>query len=155
MKATVLAESSSYFIFSLGYLHYYDTYKCESGRCCSLPFFLKFSIICHALIHFKCVYNLARNLFTSHPYLLLFQATNNSSCYKADKDNQNFWYCDFAQGYHKNRNKSRWFYRKTEEVCFCMKDPFMCLFHPETWVIHFYLFFVFSTCLSHDMLVIL
>ena len=44
MKATVLAESSSYFIFSPGYLHYEDVHRCESGRCHSLPFFLTFSI---------------------------------------------------------------------------------------------------------------
>ena len=38
MKATVLAESS--FIFSLGSLCYIDLYRCESGRCCTLSFFL-------------------------------------------------------------------------------------------------------------------
>ena len=38
MKGTVLAASSTYFIFSLGYLRYSDVYRYESGRCCSLPF---------------------------------------------------------------------------------------------------------------------
>ena len=38
MKATVLTESS--FIFSLGSLCYSDVYRCESDRCCTLPFFL-------------------------------------------------------------------------------------------------------------------
>jgi hypothetical protein len=42
MKATVLAESSSYFIFSPGYLRYCDVYRCESVRCHTLPFFLTF-----------------------------------------------------------------------------------------------------------------
>jgi hypothetical protein len=42
MKATVLAEISSHFIFSLGYLHYKDVYRHESGRCRSLHFFLTF-----------------------------------------------------------------------------------------------------------------
>ena len=42
MKATVFALSSSYFIFSLGYLRYYDVYRCESVRCRSLLFFLSF-----------------------------------------------------------------------------------------------------------------
>ena len=31
--------------FSPDYLHYCDVYRCESGRCCTLPFFLTFSII--------------------------------------------------------------------------------------------------------------
>ena len=43
MKATVLAESS--FMFSLGSLHHVDVYRRESGRCCSLPFFVTFFII--------------------------------------------------------------------------------------------------------------
>jgi hypothetical protein len=43
MEATVLAESSSYPIFSLGYLRYKDVHRHESGRCRSLPFFLTFS----------------------------------------------------------------------------------------------------------------
>ena len=42
IKATVLAESSLYFIFSPGYLHYCDAYRQGSGRCCSLSFFLTF-----------------------------------------------------------------------------------------------------------------
>jgi hypothetical protein len=42
IKATVLAESSLYFIFSLGALHSSDIYRCESGRCHTLPFFLAF-----------------------------------------------------------------------------------------------------------------
>ena len=33
------------FIFSPGYLRYCDVYRCESGRCCTLPFFLTFLII--------------------------------------------------------------------------------------------------------------
>jgi hypothetical protein len=46
MKATVLAESSIlYFIFSPGSLHYSDVYRCESGRCRTLPFFLIIFII--------------------------------------------------------------------------------------------------------------
>ena len=45
MKATVLAESSSYFIFSPGYLPYYNVYRCESGRCCLFPFFLTLIIL--------------------------------------------------------------------------------------------------------------
>ena len=40
MKATVLAESSLYFIFSLGSLCSSHVYRHESGRCCTLPFFL-------------------------------------------------------------------------------------------------------------------
>ena len=44
LQATVLAESSSYFFFSPGYLCYKDVYRRESGRCCSLPFFLKLFI---------------------------------------------------------------------------------------------------------------
>ena len=31
-KATVFSESSLYFIFSLGFLHYCDDYRCESDR---------------------------------------------------------------------------------------------------------------------------
>ena len=42
MKVTVLAESSVYFIFSLGSLRCSDVYRCESGRFCILPFFLTF-----------------------------------------------------------------------------------------------------------------
>ena len=42
MKITVLAESS--FIFSLGSLCYADAYRCESGTCCTLPFFLTWLI---------------------------------------------------------------------------------------------------------------
>ena len=42
MKATVLAQSSSYFIPSPGYLRYKDVYRCESGRCRSLRLFLTF-----------------------------------------------------------------------------------------------------------------
>ena len=40
MKATVLAESSTYFIFSPGSLHSSNIYRCESGRWRILPFFL-------------------------------------------------------------------------------------------------------------------
>ena len=41
----LLAESSTYFIFSLGFLHQCDVYRCESGRCCTFSFFLKFFFI--------------------------------------------------------------------------------------------------------------
>ena len=44
IKATVLAKSSI-FIFSSGTLCYGDVYRCGSGSCCSLPFFLTFFII--------------------------------------------------------------------------------------------------------------
>ena len=40
IKATVLAESSLYFIFSPGSLQYNDAYRHESSRCHTLPFFL-------------------------------------------------------------------------------------------------------------------
>jgi hypothetical protein len=39
------AESSLYFIFSPGSLRSSDVYRCESGRCCTLLFFLMFFII--------------------------------------------------------------------------------------------------------------
>ena len=42
MKATLLEESSLYFIFSPGSLCYSDVYRRESGRCHTLPFFLTF-----------------------------------------------------------------------------------------------------------------
>ena len=42
MKATVLAESTLYFIFSLGSLHSSDIYRWKSGTCRTLPFFLTF-----------------------------------------------------------------------------------------------------------------
>jgi hypothetical protein len=46
MEATVLAESSIlYFIFSPGSLCFGDVYRCESGRCRTLPFFLTFFIV--------------------------------------------------------------------------------------------------------------
>jgi hypothetical protein len=54
MKATVLAESSSYLIFSPGYLRYWDVNRHESGRCHSLPFFLTFFIIMHHIIPSYC-----------------------------------------------------------------------------------------------------
>ena len=41
-KATVLAQSSSHFIFSSGYLRYCEVYIHESGRCRTLPLFLTF-----------------------------------------------------------------------------------------------------------------
>ena len=44
MKATVLAESSIYFIFSPGSPRSSDVYRYESGRCRTLPFFLKFNV---------------------------------------------------------------------------------------------------------------
>ena len=40
MRATVLAERSVYFIFSQSSLHSSDVYRCESGRCRTVPFFL-------------------------------------------------------------------------------------------------------------------
>ena len=40
----VLAESSLYFIFSPGSLHYADVYRHESRRCRILPFFLRFHL---------------------------------------------------------------------------------------------------------------
>ena len=42
MKAKVLAESS--FIFSLDSLCYANVYRCESGRCRTLPFFQTYSL---------------------------------------------------------------------------------------------------------------
>ena len=42
MKATVLTESSIYFIFLHGFLRSSDVYGHESGRCHSLRFFLTF-----------------------------------------------------------------------------------------------------------------
>ena len=46
MKAIVLTESSIlYFIFSPNSLHYGDVYKCESGRCLTLPLFSTFVFI--------------------------------------------------------------------------------------------------------------
>ena len=44
IEATVLAESSLYFIFSLGFFCSSDVYRHESGRCCTLPCFLTFFI---------------------------------------------------------------------------------------------------------------
>ena len=41
LKATVLVESPI-LIFSLSSLRYSDVYICESGRCCTLSFFLTF-----------------------------------------------------------------------------------------------------------------
>ena len=43
--ASVLTESSLYFIFSLGYLCHCDIYRRESGRCRTLSFSLIFFII--------------------------------------------------------------------------------------------------------------
>ena len=48
-------------LFSPGSLCYYDVYRCESGRCCTLPLFLTFFIswknanplFCH-LCHYPC-----------------------------------------------------------------------------------------------------
>ena len=45
MKATVLTESS--FIFSPGSLRYADVYRCESGRCHTLHFFLIYFLSFH------------------------------------------------------------------------------------------------------------
>jgi hypothetical protein len=42
MKAILLAESSIYFIFSLGSLPSRDVYRCESGRYHTFPFFLRY-----------------------------------------------------------------------------------------------------------------
>ena len=41
-KATVLAESSLYLIFSPGYLCYCDVYRCESRRSRIPPFLKKY-----------------------------------------------------------------------------------------------------------------
>ena len=41
----LLAESSLYLIFSLGSLPYSDVFKRKSGRCSTLPFFLRFFIV--------------------------------------------------------------------------------------------------------------
>jgi len=60
MKATVLIESFLYFIFSLGYLCYCYVYRCESGRCCTFSFFLKF------FDHFT---------FLGFPFILPFKIT--------------------------------------------------------------------------------
>ena len=40
MEVTVLAASSLYFIFSPGSLRSSNVYKCESGRCRTVPFLL-------------------------------------------------------------------------------------------------------------------
>ena len=46
MEAKLMAESFIlYFIFSLRFLHYSDVYRCESGRCRTLPFLLTFFIV--------------------------------------------------------------------------------------------------------------
>jgi len=42
MKVTVLAEISLYFILSSGSFCSSNVYKCESGGCCTLLFFLTF-----------------------------------------------------------------------------------------------------------------
>ena len=44
MKAMVLVESSTYFIFASGSLYSSDVYRLESGRCHTLSFFLTFLI---------------------------------------------------------------------------------------------------------------
>jgi len=55
MKVTVLAENS--FIFSLGSLCYPDIYRCESGKCCTLPFFLtslfKVFLLYYVILNYK------------------------------------------------------------------------------------------------------
>ena len=45
MKATVLTKCSLYFILLPGSLCSSDVYRCKSGRCCTLTFFLTFFII--------------------------------------------------------------------------------------------------------------
>ena len=49
MKATMLAESSLYFIFSPDSVRHSDVYRHESGRCCTLAFFLTFTGFCFIL----------------------------------------------------------------------------------------------------------
>ena len=44
-ESHVLAEISLYLIFSLGSFCPSDVYRHESGRCCTLPFFLTFFIM--------------------------------------------------------------------------------------------------------------
>ena len=61
MKATVLAESSIYFIFSPDSLHSSNVFRYESGRCRSLPFVLRF------------FYNFT---FLGFPYILIYIYTS-------------------------------------------------------------------------------
>ena len=42
--------TTSYFIFSPGSLHYSDVFRCESGRCRTLPFILTFFTLWHEII---------------------------------------------------------------------------------------------------------
>ena len=60
MKAKVLAETSLYFIFSLGSLCSSDVYRRESGRFRTLPFFLTFFLSFHlsrfSFYIIKCTY---------------------------------------------------------------------------------------------------
>ena len=57
MKATVLAESSIlYLIFSLPSLRYRDVYRCESGRCRSLPFLAFFYHFTFPGFHFILIF---------------------------------------------------------------------------------------------------
>ena len=51
MKATVLTESS--FIFSPGSLHYAAVYRHESGKRCTLPFFLRFHLFSRFSFYIK------------------------------------------------------------------------------------------------------
>ena len=64
-RATVLAESSSYFIFSLGYLHDYDVYRHESGRCHSLSFSYTVLICSY---HIKMIFFIAIDLRMLAPF---------------------------------------------------------------------------------------
>ena len=80
MNATVLAESS--FIFQLDSLRYTDVYRCESGRCRTLPFFLTFftkkqierdisnSLRCYELLHVSTIFWEAPSLSISKSYSL-------------------------------------------------------------------------------------
>ena len=61
MKATVLAESSIYFIFSPGYLCSSKFYRHESGRCHALPFFLQF-----LSVHSQCLYIIHQALINAY-----------------------------------------------------------------------------------------
>ena len=64
MKATVLAESSIHFIFSQSSFCPSNVYRHESGRCCTLPFFLTF-FICS----FKILYALRQSADKCHSFL--------------------------------------------------------------------------------------
>ena len=75
MKATVLAESSLYFIFSPGYLHYYDVYRHESGRCHCFPLFLTFYYYYYYYYYYYIVlFSLFFTIFYKNMFLVSAQA---------------------------------------------------------------------------------